>query len=126
MHTRRAPTAVATLRRALGLAPADALLHCDLGNALSACGEIEAALASWRHACGLDPAQPVPWFNLGRNLQQLGRTDEAIDALREAPWEQVVGGLPPAQRGPVAGWLQSLGFGPDTAASGADLHLDQH
>lgn len=84
LHTRRAPTAVATLRRALGLAPADALLHCDLGNALSACGEIEVALDSWRHACELDPAQPVPWFNLGRNLQQLGRTGEAIDALQEA------------------------------------------
>lgn len=69
----------------------------------------------------ITPDQPLGiWHLNGVELAPV------IDALREAPWEQVVGGLPPAQRGPVAGWLQSLGFGPDTAASGADLHLDQH
>ena len=84
LHTRRAPMALQTLQQALSIAPDDALLHCDLGTAQSASGDIEAALASWRRACELDPAQPMPWFNLGRNLQQLGRTDEAIAALREA------------------------------------------
>lgn len=84
LHTRRAPLAAQALQRALALAPDDALLHCDLGTAQSATGDIEAALASWRRACELDPTQPMPWFNLGRNLQQLGRTDAAIDALQQA------------------------------------------
>lgn len=84
LHTRRAPIAMQTLRQALSITPDDALLHCDLGTAQSASGDIEAALASWRRACELDPTQPMPWFNLGRNLQQLGRTDDAIAALGEA------------------------------------------
>ena len=84
LHTRRASAATHTLQRALALAPGDALLHCDLGNAQSASGDIDAALASWQRACELDPAQSMPWFNLGRNVQQLGRTDQAITALRAA------------------------------------------
>ena len=84
LHTRRAPMAMQTLQRALALAPDDALLHCDLGTAQSASGDIESALSSWQRACTLDPAQPMPWFNRGRNLQQLGRTDEAIAALQQA------------------------------------------
>ena len=84
LHTRRAPMAMQTLQRALALAPDDALLHCDLGTAQSASGDIESALSSWQRACTLDPAQPMPWFNRGRNLQQLGRTDEAVAALQQA------------------------------------------
>lgn len=84
LHARRAPMAAQTLQRALAIAPDDALLHCDLGTAQSAGGDIEAALSSWRRACELDPAQPMPWFNLGRNLQQLGRTEAAIAALQQA------------------------------------------
>ena len=84
LHTRRAPLAVQTLRRALALAPDDALLHSDLGNALAATGASEDALASWRDACRLDPAQATAWFNLGRNLQLRGDTDAAIDALQQA------------------------------------------
>ena len=84
LHTRRAPLAAQTLQRALALAPRDALLHCDLGTAQSASGDLDAALASWRRACSLDPAQAMPWFNLGRNLQQRGSTDEAIEALGHA------------------------------------------
>lgn len=84
LHTRRAPLAAQTLQRALAIAPEDALLHCDLGTAQSAAGDLDGALGSWRHACTLDPSQPMPWFNLGRNLQQLGSTAEAIDALEHA------------------------------------------
>lgn len=84
LHTRRAAEAVATLQRALALDGDDALLHSDLGSALSACGRRDEALASWRRACALDPTQPTPWFNLGRNLQQDGDTEGAIDALEAA------------------------------------------
>lgn len=84
LHTRRAAQAAATLRHALQHAPDDALLHTDLGTALSACGQADAALDSWRRACALDPQQSTPWFNLGRNLQQRGDTDAAIEALEQA------------------------------------------
>ncbi len=84
LHTRRAALAAQTLRQALALAPDDARLHSDLGNALSACGDAEAALASWRDACRRDPGDATAWFNLGRNLQLRGETDAAIEALTQA------------------------------------------
>lgn len=84
LHTRRPERAVATLDRALALAPDDALLHADLGTARAARGDLNSALVSWRRACALDPDQSMPWFNLGRNLQQLGDTQGAIDALQRA------------------------------------------
>ncbi|WP_297833281.1 tetratricopeptide repeat-containing sulfotransferase family protein [Thermomonas sp.] len=84
LQTRRAERAVATLDRALALAPEDALLHADLGTARAASGDLASALVSWRRACSLAPDQPIPWFNLGRNLQQIGDTEGAIDALERA------------------------------------------
>ena len=84
LHTRRTGPALATLTRALALAPDDALLHADFGTAQAACGDLDAALRSWRRACTLDPRQPMPWFNLGRNLQLRGETSAAIEALQHA------------------------------------------
>ncbi|MCC7097324.1 MAG: sulfotransferase [Thermomonas sp.] len=84
LHTRRPGPALATLTRALALAPRDALLHADFGTAQAACGDIDAALTSWRRACTLDASQPMAWFNLGRNLQQRGETRAAIEALQHA------------------------------------------
>lgn len=64
----------------------------------------------------ITPDQPLGiWHLNGVELAPL------VDALRETPWEQVISGLPPNQRGPVAAWLQNVGFGPDTAASGHAL-----
>ncbi len=84
LRLRRPEHAIATLCRALALAPEDAVLHADLGTAQAALGDLESALASWRRACALDPSQPMPWFNLGRNLQQRGETEAAIEALQQA------------------------------------------
>lgn len=84
LHARRTGPALATLTRALALAPDDALLHADFGTAQAACGGLDAALISWRRACTLDPRQPMPWFNLGRNLQLRGETSAAIEALQHA------------------------------------------
>ena len=84
LHTRRTGPALATLTRALALAPDDALLHADFGTAQAACGDLDAALLSWRRACTLEPRQPMPWFNLGRNLQLRGETSAAIEALQHA------------------------------------------
>lgn len=64
----------------------------------------------------ITPDQPLGiWHLNGVELAPL------IEALRETSWEQVINSLPPAQRGPVAGWMQSVGFGPDSGASGRQL-----
>ena len=86
LHTRaqRHEDAIAALRQAISAWPDYALAHSDLGNALQASGDMQAAVQSWTRACALAPDAPMPWFNLGRNLQQHGDTSGAIDALRAA------------------------------------------
>lgn len=84
LRRQRPRDAVAALRRALSQWPDDALLHSDLGNALAASADLDAALASWRRATDLDPAQAMPWFNLGRQLQLQGDSRAAADALARA------------------------------------------
>ncbi len=83
-RSRRPDIARDLYRRALAQRPDDALLNSDLGSALMALGEVDAAFERWRHACALDPDAPMPWFNLGRNLQVQGRSEEAADALAQA------------------------------------------
>ena len=82
LQQRRAPEAVAMLRDAIAAHPGDALLHSDLGSALVAVGDRDAAIAAWRDACALAPRQPMPWFNLGRNLQLAGDSEAALGALQ--------------------------------------------
>lgn len=56
----------------------------------------------------ITPDQPLGiWHLNGVELAPL------LDALREQPWEQVLAQVATAQRGPVAGWLRTLGYGPD-------------
>ncbi len=75
---------VAALRAALAQWPEDALLHTDLGSALSAGGDVDGAFASWRRACELQPDYAMGWFNLGRNLQLRGESAAAAEALQRA------------------------------------------
>lgn len=86
LHTRthHHDEARAMLQRAIVQWPDYALAHSDLGNALQAAGDVDAAFASWRQACALAPEAPMPWFNLGRNLQLHGDTEAAIAALEQA------------------------------------------
>ncbi len=86
LHTRthRHEDARAMLQRAIAQWPDYALAHSDLGNALQAAGDMDAAFACWRQACALAPEAPMPWFNLGRNLQGHGDTESAIGALLQA------------------------------------------
>lgn len=64
----------------------------------------------------ITPDQPLGiWHLNGVELAPV------VEALRERSWEQVLAQLQPAQRGPVAGWLQSLGYGPDTGVSGRSV-----
>ena len=46
LHTQRVPQAIANLQLAITQHPDDALLHADLGNALNAYGEQDAAIAT--------------------------------------------------------------------------------
>ncbi|MES1153686.1 MAG: tetratricopeptide repeat protein, partial [Rhodanobacter sp.] len=86
LHTRthHHEDARAMLQRAIAQWPDYALAHSDLGTALQAAGDMDAAFASWRQACALAPEAPMPWFNLGRNLQLHGDTGAAIAALEQA------------------------------------------
>ena len=82
LHTQRVPQAIANLQLAITQHPDDALLHADLGNALNAYGEQDAAIAAWQRATELDPAQAAAWFNLGRAHQSQGNSVAAVDALQ--------------------------------------------
>jgi len=76
--------AVGHLHRAVELRPGDFYAHMDLGNALFACRDTQAALASLRHACELAPDAAGTWYNLGRTLHIAQRIEEARPALLRA------------------------------------------
>lgn len=62
----------------------DAEVCFNLGNALFALGETEAAVERFRQAVEIDPGCAAAWSNLGSVLAELGECDEAIAALRKA------------------------------------------
>jgi tetratricopeptide (TPR) repeat protein len=68
------------LERRIAPWPDYALAHADLGNALQAIGDLDAAFVSGLRSCALALAAPVPRLNLGRNPHQNDDTHEAIDA----------------------------------------------
>lgn len=73
--------AIDLLGRALSARPQDALLHNNLGSALRAHGQFDAAIAAFRAACGLAPTLAAAWFNLGKTQKQLACTEEAQASL---------------------------------------------
>jgi tetratricopeptide (TPR) repeat protein len=80
----RPAEAVPVLRRALEKMPGDALLLTNLGTALRAAGDFDAAIVTLRRACELAPELAAGWYNLGRALGQSGRTAEANEAYDRA------------------------------------------
>jgi tetratricopeptide (TPR) repeat protein len=76
--------AVAALRRAVEKRPGDALLLMNLGTALRATGDLDAAAVALRRACDLAPELAPAWYNLGRTLGQSGRSGEAHEAYERA------------------------------------------
>ncbi len=81
---KRPREAVELLRRALKLAPNDALILTNLGSALRAEGNHEGAIAAFTRATELDTDLAAPWYNLGKTLAKQIRVDEALDALDHA------------------------------------------
>lgn len=80
----RNESALQHMRAAIDLAPASALLHCELGRLLGSCKRFEQALESFSAATRLDPGYLDAWFLLGVTLQKCGRPGEAAEALRTA------------------------------------------
>jgi predicted O-linked N-acetylglucosamine transferase (SPINDLY family) len=98
------------LTQALALAPADANIPVDLGNAFLAIGQFDQAIASFRRAIALCPNHMPALNNLALALQKVNCLDEAIAVLR-----QVVSLRPdlPAQQAALAYALYKSGRLPD-------------
>ena len=76
--------AIASLREALELDPKVALVHYNLGLALSNKGQSDEAIASYRIAVELNPKNAEAHTNLGLLLSARGQIDEAIDCYKKA------------------------------------------
>jgi len=93
-QTKRPEMAIDLIGRAVDLEPAAWAYHSNLGNALSAAGQADAAIASYRVAIELKPDAVDPRVNLGNALKRSGRLDEAEaeyqTALAHAPDQPAV------------------------------------
>jgi predicted O-linked N-acetylglucosamine transferase (SPINDLY family) len=77
-------SAIRRLRHASSIAPGDALVLCDLGNALAASGKSEEAEGCFRRVVGLQPGMPQGHFNLANLLVRQGSLEDAIAGYRRA------------------------------------------
>ena len=86
LHVRagRAHHAIDPLQRLLAVLPDDVSANNDLGDALRACGDVDAAYAAWQAACSRVPDSADAWFNLGCNLDQDGYSERARAAFARA------------------------------------------
>jgi tetratricopeptide (TPR) repeat protein len=81
---RQGKDALPALRRAAGLLPQDAEAHANLGSALHARGQWDAALASLRHSLTLQPRNPEALVEAGDAQRALGAPREALILYQEA------------------------------------------
>lgn len=79
-ETGRRHEAVGFFEQAVALAPRDAILRCNFGNALAATGRPEAALLQFREAILGDPRLALAHYQHGNALRDLGRDREAVAA----------------------------------------------
>jgi len=80
----RPEDAIAALKTALPLRPADPGVRERLGTLQRDLGQVDAALASFRDAVAVDPTSASAWNALGMTLGGNGRLDEAERAFRSA------------------------------------------
>ena len=83
-QTKRPALAIEFIARAIALEPGAWAYHSNLGNALSAAGQADAAIASYRAAIELKPDAIDPRVNLGNALKRSARLDEAEAEYRTA------------------------------------------
>lgn len=130
--------ALAVYRQALALAPGDARVHLNIGNAAGALGQTTAAIAAYRSALGLDRNHAGAHFNLGNALLASGDAGGAASAFGEAvrireDWAEGWVGLACALEeggagdGAVAAYRRALALEPGHAGAVANLSalLDQ-
>jgi tetratricopeptide (TPR) repeat protein len=84
LEERRWSDAIVDLRKAAELAPANAIVRLNLGNALYQHGDAPAALDQLRTAVRLDPRLARAHYSIGVVMDVEGRDAEAIDALSAA------------------------------------------
>jgi protein O-GlcNAc transferase len=80
----RKPEALAALREAVRLDPADAEAHNDLGNARAAAGDLAGAVSAYGEAERLRPGWAAPHYNRGLALQGQGLLAEGRACFAEA------------------------------------------
>ncbi len=76
--------AVELIGQALPLSPNNAAAHYNLGNALKALQQWDAAVKSYGQAIALASGYTEAFYNRGIALQELGRLDEACDSFERA------------------------------------------
>lgn len=76
--------ALATLQRAVQLAPGDAQIQVNLGNAWQDAGEHASAIACYQRALELDPAFAEACANMGSAQHAMGDAFDAVDSFRRA------------------------------------------
>jgi predicted O-linked N-acetylglucosamine transferase (SPINDLY family) len=75
---------IALYRRAVEADPSHASGYLNLGGALEAAGEIDAAAAAYRALLAVDAANPYANYNLGNSLLARGDTTGALELLEKA------------------------------------------
>ena len=78
-----AETATHELQQAVELRGGDGVLRWELGRALAANGQDEAAIEQLRQAVTLEPWFADPYFSLALAYDRRGRTDDAVRAYRD-------------------------------------------
>jgi tetratricopeptide (TPR) repeat protein len=97
--------AEAAFRRALEVAPGDAIAHAELGIVLRRQGRFAEADAAYQAALDLDPDYALAWRNRGVLLDlYLGRPAEALECYER--YLQLMGGLESDAQ--VARWVAEL------------------
>jgi tetratricopeptide (TPR) repeat protein len=76
--------AASFIRRAIEVRPDDAMLHCNLGNALQAGGRLDEAITCYQRALGLQPGMYQAHHNLGQAYQSQYELDQAMACYRRA------------------------------------------
>jgi cellulose synthase operon protein C len=127
-------SAIATLKRGLGVAPDDGALNQELARFLRLSGGYAAALPVQRHLLDIDVMRPEVWRELGDTFAKLGRIDEqrltlaplaVLGAASDAEQIELVARGGPAARARAAsfdsGSIAPLGPLPSLDAVGAVL-----
>jgi protein O-GlcNAc transferase len=89
LQAQQQPGALDELTRAYQLAPKNAVIALQLGQALASGGNDEQAIPLLQRAVELDPRSAAAAYQLGLALQRTGKADEAIPLLQKAEVAEV-------------------------------------